>query len=478
MKLKNIFNLQKLYFLFISRRILSVGILKEKIFKVLIFIAIAVTITVSTVFLYFFLDDTDVSGQINFIYFVIKMQGVNIIVWTMIIFLFTRIIFLKKGDFLNITNQLPITHNERNSSFIFFELLMSLTIIFLISMAVIIAIVLRTDIHYIPLLICTVIFTSLTGYLLLQLINSIILYTLNVIKLEKVSSLVSILGFIVILVILYLDIVKSITNINYNTADFSHWSQFYIEMYSNYGFVVTFLIFVTISFLLLLFILYIPNNFGSEDNHYIKIKQPIKFRLTMFNLYILQISRRVENLTILIIAYFLAISLLFLDILNPLYAMFLVTTSGLYIYTQTDAIRINYYRFNYSAIKDYLNLITSQYIYILITSLPILILGLLINKGNFNLYDTLIIFGQLVLIIILATLIGILFPAKKDNPFSPFIGFLIMVIISGFISLILQFLDLSNLYNSILMLILYIFVIYISCLGLIKLKEEFLHEES
>ncbi|KMK76205.1 hypothetical protein AB990_13390, partial [Alkalihalobacillus pseudalcaliphilus] len=135
MKLKNIFNLQKLYFLFISRRILSVGILKEKIFKVLIFIAIAVTITVSTVFLYFFLDDTDVSGQINFIYFVIKMQGVNIIVWTMIIFLFTRIIFLKKGDFLNITNQLPITHNERNSSFIFFELLMSLTIIFLISMA-------------------------------------------------------------------------------------------------------------------------------------------------------------------------------------------------------------------------------------------------------------------------------------------------------------------------------------------------------
>ncbi|MBU8792561.1 hypothetical protein KM885_17745 [Oceanobacillus caeni] len=134
MKLKNIFNLQKLYFLFILRRILSVGILKEKIFKAFIFIATIVTITVTTVFLYNFLDDTDVSEQINFIYFIIKMQGVNIIVWTMIIFVFTRIIFLKKGDFLKITNQLPITHNERNSSFIIFELLMSLTIIFLISM--------------------------------------------------------------------------------------------------------------------------------------------------------------------------------------------------------------------------------------------------------------------------------------------------------------------------------------------------------
>lgn len=478
MKLKNIFNLQKLYFLFILRRILSVGILKEKIFKAFIFIATIVTITVTTVFLYNFLDDTDVSEQINFIYFIIKMQGVNIIVWTMIIFVFTRIIFLKKGDFLKITNQLPITHNERNSSFIIFESLMSLTIIFLISIAVIIAVVLRTNFHYIPLLICTIFFTSLTGYLLLQLINSIIIYVLNLIKLEKVSALVSILGFIVMLAILYLDIMQSINIINYKTGEFNHWSQFYIELYSNYGFIVTSLIFVIIIFVLLMIILYIPNNFGSEDNLYLKIKKPTKLRLTMFNLYILQISRRVENITTLIIAYFLSISLLILDILNPLYAMFLVTTSGLYIYTQTDSIRINYYRFNYSAIKDYINLIISQYLYILITSLPILILGLIINKGNVNLYDTLIIFGQLLLIIILSTLIGILFPAKKDNPFSPFIGFLIIVIISGFISLILQFLNFSKLYNSILMMILYIFVIYISCLGLKTLKEEFLHEDS
>ncbi|WP_340085183.1 hypothetical protein MHB50_09295 [Siminovitchia sp. FSL H7-0308] len=441
MKLKNIFNLQKLYFLFILRRILSVGILKEKIFKAFIFIATVVTITVTTFFLYNFLDDTDVSEQMNFIYFIIKMQGVNIIVWTMIIFVLTRMIFLKKGNFLKITNQLPITHNERNSSFIIFELLMSLTIIFLISIAVIIAVVLRTNFQYIPLLICTIFFTSLTGYLLLQLINSIIIYVLNLIKLEKVSALVSILSFIVMLAILYLDIMQSINNINFKTGEFNHWSQFYIELYSNYGFIVTSLIFVIIIFVLLFILFYIPNNFGSEDNLYLKIKKPTKLRLTMFNLYILQISRRVENITTLIIAYFLSISLLILDILNPLYAMFLVTTSGLYIYTQTDSIRINYYRFNYSAIKDYINLIISQYLYILITSLPILILGLIINKGNVNLYDTLIIFGQLLLIIILSTLIGILFPAKKDNPFSPIIGFLIIVIISGFISLILQFLN-------------------------------------
>src|SRR5699024_6449536 len=150
MKLKNIFNLQKLYFLFIFRRILSVGILKEKTFKAFLLIVTAVTITATTVFLYKLLDDSQVSEQINFIYFSIKMQAVNIIFWTMIIFVFSRIIFLKKGDFLKITNQLPITHNERNSSFIIFELLMSVTIICLISIALMMAVVLRTNLLYIP----------------------------------------------------------------------------------------------------------------------------------------------------------------------------------------------------------------------------------------------------------------------------------------------------------------------------------------
>lgn len=478
MTLKNIFKLQKLYFLFILRRVLSVGILKEKIFKIFILISTVATIIVTTVFLYDFLADGGVSEQVNFIYFIIKMQGVNIVVWTMITFIFIRIIFLKKGEFLKITNQFPITHNERNSSFIIFELLMSLTIILLISIAVIIAIVLRTNFYYFPLLICTIFFTSLTGYLLLQLINSIIIYILNSLNLEKISSLVSILSFIVVLGVIYLEIIQTMNNINYRTGEFNHWSQIFIELYSKYGFIVTSLIFIVIILLLLMMILYIPNNFSLEGDLYLKIKKPAKLRLTMLNLYILQISRRVENITTLIITYFLSITLLILNITNPLYAMFIVTTSGLYIYTHTDSIRINYYRFNYSAIKDYINLIISQYIYIFMASLPILILELLININNVNFYDNLNIFGQLFLVILLSTLIGILFPTKKENPFSPFIGFLIMIIISGFISLILQFLNFSKVYNNILMMSLYMFVIYISCLGLQKLKEEFLHEEN
>lgn len=52
----------------------------------------------------------------------------------------------------------------------------------------------------------------------------------------------------------------------------------------------------------------------------------------------------------------------------------------------------------------------------------------------------------------------ILFPTKKDNPF---------------LSLVLQFLNLPSLYYNLLMAGIYVMVVYISCVGLETLREEF-----
>ncbi|WP_017472494.1 hypothetical protein [Amphibacillus jilinensis] len=477
MKLQNIFNLQKLYYLFFIRKVLSVGILKERLFRVAAGIAAIVLTIGTTIFLYHFFDDSFVTEEVDFLYYLIQMQSLNIIVWTAVSFLLIKMLFLKRGSFLKITSQLPVTNQERSVSFLLFELIMSLTVIASVSLSYIIAILLRSSFSYLTLLICIIAFNSIIGHLFLQLLYVLVIRILELLKLTKLKSFISLLLFTGLLYFLYRDSMNAVMPVQ-NLGDFRHWSQGFVELHNMVGFTWSALVFALLSVILIFTILHIPNELHTEDNLYIKLKLPLINVLGLLNIYFMQLTRRVENYVTVTIVYCLSAFFLLSEIMNPLHALFLNVTTGLYMYSQTDRIRIIYFQLKYSAIKDYSCMIFSQFLFLLLISVPILMIQLFFYQTIFSINETLSIFLSLFLANIFSTLIGILFPGKKENPFSPFVGVLVMVIIAGAMTLLLQFLGLSEIYNQIIMGGIYLFMVYVSWVGLEKLKEEVIYAKN
>ena len=465
MKLQNISRLQKLYYLFFIRQVFRVGILKERFFRIVIgIVAIAVVIG-TTALMYNIFDDSYVPSGINLMRFLVQVQGINIFIWTIIIFVF-----------LKMTTQLPITNQERNTSLLWFELIMAMMVTGVVSFSHTFAIILRSGLTYATLLISSVIFTALINYLVLQLVYVFITYVLSALRLEKLKSMAVLLIFMCVLYFLYQDVMNTLIGDDSvaieDLMSRQHWSQFFIIIHEQYNFLVSLIVFLVCFVTFSSIILAIPNKLYTEEVLYSKVKLPFTRSFNLVNLYTLQHFRRIENYVIIILTYCVFILLSLSSIMNPLYALFLNLTLGLYSYAQTDSIRFLSFKLNYHAFKDYISLILSQMIYLAVISIPLIFIQLAVDSSQLIVNEL----GQLSLnlsfAVILSTGIGILFPATKENPFSPFIGILIVATITLAMTLILQTLNLPTFYQHLISLLVYLFVGYISWLGLVKLKED------
>ena len=169
MKLQNIFRLQKLYYLFFLRQVLSVGVLKEKLFRIL-FVGLAMGLLIMTfIFNYNLFDDSLVLPEIDWLSSLTRGRAIQVVTWTITAFIMIKLLFLKKGSFLKMTAQLPITNQERHLSLLVFELLMVLLLVILVSSSFAVAFFLRFGITSTMLLLSGSLFTCLTLYLMLQL---------------------------------------------------------------------------------------------------------------------------------------------------------------------------------------------------------------------------------------------------------------------------------------------------------------------
>lgn len=476
MKLQNIFRLQKLYYLFFIRQVLSVGVLKEKFFQIVIgFVCLGVTIG-TTMFFYNIFDDSNISYDLDLMRFLVQMQGINTFIWTIIIFVFLKILFLKKGSFLNMTTQLPITNQERNISLLWFELIMAMVVTGIVSFSYALAIMLRSGLTYAPLLVSSIIFTALINYLILQLLYVFITYILSLLKLEKLKSMAVLLIFMGVLYFLYQDVMATLIGDGSvaleDLMSRRHWSQFFIFIHEQYNFLLSLAVFSFCFIILTSITLMTPNKMYAEESLYINIKLPFTGRFNLVNLYTLQHFRRIENYATIILVYCVFIFLSLSSSMNPLYALFLNVTLGLYSYAQTDPIRLLSFKLDYCAFKDYVGLILSQVAYLIVIAIPLILVQFITDSPQLMISELAPLSLSLTFAVILSTCIGILFPATKENPFSPFMGVLIIAIITLAMTLILQFLNLSVLSRQLVLLAIHLFVGYMSYLGLVKLKED------
>ena len=113
MRYSKVCEITKIMFVFFQRNVLNVGLLNKKIFRLFI-IGVVVLLTAFLSFeLYNFFESTNSSQrQIDVI---LDSYSCSVFIWTFVAFIFVKILFMKKGSFLEFTDQMPVTKQEKKA---------------------------------------------------------------------------------------------------------------------------------------------------------------------------------------------------------------------------------------------------------------------------------------------------------------------------------------------------------------------------
>ncbi|WYJ97551.1 hypothetical protein DOK67_0001860 [Enterococcus sp. DIV0212c] len=472
MRLTKVISLFKLFYLFFVRKVTNIGLLKKKMFRVLLLFIIVSLVSVVTIGIYLFLNE--IGNQKLQAELILDVYTGNILMWTSIIFIFLKVLFMKSNQFLQMTFQLPVKNQERNTALLLFELVLSMICILLVSSGVVIAFIMKYQWIYIAKIFANVFFTSITIYLILQLIFSLLSWCVIVLHLQKFKTLIQFFSLLSIVAIFFVCYPIVIDNMLINYLDKIRNENVllgYSFILKQTNFFVTSLVFLLISFCLAVGILFIPNNEYITDNKNLPLKIKIN-KVNMFKLYFLCLYRNIENYSYMMISLTIYLYLLLFTNIQASLAFLIPTIVGIYLFIQTENIRWYYSKKEYNVFWDYFNLIFSQYLFLSIVSSPFVLVELLFKKNVKEIFSFCFV---LFLSILLFTLIGILFPPKRENPFSVFVGFVVVITITFVLAVILLIFNWSAIVNGLIMLLLIIITIYYSLNGLKKLQEDIRH---
>lgn len=475
MRYKKVFETIKLLNTFIQRNVFNIGVLKNKVFRYAIMLGVAALIMLAAFLLFAFFDMND--SSISQTTIVIDIYSITTMMWTFVIFLFMKILFMKKDSFLMFTQQLPITKRERNVAVLLFELLISITIITIISSSLVFALIYKYKFIFIGRLICNIFLSSILYYLILECIYSLINSVLCFFKLGKVRNVciycMLTIVFVVMYKIVYPEIVDSLL---FQYADGKTTSIVLIYSYimENTNILLTLISFVAITAILSIVILSLKNDDFISTSKYFKLSNKQSTNISLLKAYLLNFTRGIDTYNYLIISIFIYCLLTFTKVQNAIYSVLILSINGIYFYIQTDKLRFITFQKNYSVVKDYIYLIVSQIIYISVVAGFMVIVSTVIN-GQFT--PNLIIFFAIILSVIMFTLIGIIIPPKRENPFTVMIGFVVIFILLAVTVLICFISNFKMQYNIIILICVVMFSIYYSINGLMKLREESKYEK-
>lgn len=482
MRFSQVSQLVRLFFVYFFRKVLNVGLLKNPLFKIFLGLALVIMLFVMTGLMYVFF--TEVGNQNQEVDLILRVYSITIALWTIVIFIFLKILFSKSSQFLKMTFALPVNMKERNLALLLFEVFMTFFIITMISFSVAMALLIIYGSRYLGTIVSNTVYLSMSLYLMLQLLYSLLGWGLEKIKLSKIKTPLLFFTYTGCFLIFFNQSSKLSTQIlvSYlNKVDAPQYPMLiWDRLNSSLGFGMTTGIFILTATLLIAKLVYIPDYAYLQQNNFYKLFDFSKLfgfsrHLSYLWAYFLTMMRRTENFNFIVIAYLIFFYLIYVENYKwLLWPIFVFSVNGIYLYIQTEEIRFLQFKLGYSAWRDYLYLLLSQLMWGGMLSLPIFIMYL--YKGN-SILSLLYVFLLYVFSIVMFTMVGILFPPKKENPFSVFLSFFIVAVSFSVIGFSVFILNLPELWNKVALGFVFLASIFISIQGLLKLKEESQHEK-
>ena len=479
MRYKKIGNMVMLLFTFFKRSVMNFGILKSKLFRTVLLAGVAVVTLIMTILVYNLLDGSGMAMQLTRT--IMDVYSLTTAMWTFIIFMFMKILFLKKDSFMRFTTQLPITKSEKNVALVVFEITISLIIVNIIASSVVIAFLLKGGIRILPRVLCNVFFTCSNVYLILELFNRLVSWFVSIFEINKMKDTIITCVFLGILMILYSVILPKLTDgILFNYLDKKGTSIIALFSYimDKTHFIISAYLFIALVLALMAAICFIPDEGVDKTRQFISLKYNIERipfiskrleKNSMFASYFVNISRRADTLNLGIITIFSYIMAILVKIKQPEYAVMIYVINGLYMCIQTEGIRNILYQKYYDVVKDYLYMIFSQIVYLFVVSLPFMIISLFSGNGFRNI---MFMYGVMFLLTVFSTFIGIVFVPKRENPISVMIGMFATIVFVLIIALGIYILQIGKIGQILSILALSVIIIYYSLVGLVSLRKE------
>ena len=417
--------LLRLYHRFFLRKVFNTGILKDRRHRLLLLGLFAMATVTMSVLFYLFLDGS-VQRDENY-RFILSVYGLTTVLYTVLLFIFMKVLFLKSADLSLLTVQLPVTNQVRRSSLLTFEISTVFFGIFLLTLSFLSAFVVKTGGSYGSEILTAIVLTSITTYNLLNFAYLLFFWVLERLSIAVSQYFISSLLFTVLLILAvnmqsgWLD---SLIKGYFDQQDYLVMPLVLLYLAQKSHFLVSFFFFLMVNSGLIVLSYHLSTNQAIETKKYGNLFSFNLNRITLFKSYLIRVFRLKENqlLALLtVLGYALGV---YYQVEMRIFIFVFLSLNSAYAFIQTKSLRvIQKTAQTYVAIKEYSYLLTSHVVYMIVIASPFLLLDLGLRQDPLSL---LFFLGSAICSVIYLMLIGILFPPTHDNP---------MVIISSLLGL-------------------------------------------
>ncbi|WP_411954318.1 hypothetical protein ACKXGF_14055 [Alkalibacillus sp. S2W] len=474
MRLKPIKHLVQLYSTFFVRKILNFGVLKNPIIRVLLFIAFFLLMTVISLSVFMFFSEAVQTEEI--VRFLLNTYSSTIILWTIVVTIFLKVIFSKVDSFLRMTINFPVSNKERNFSVFLYETFISFAVIFLLSFSVVLSMLLIHQLAFIDILVVNLLYVSTITYLGLQVVSRFVSFVCFHLHMQKLFHIINISILVLIFSVVFRKAQSLVTDLSNDLIQGTNETDSILLLFQlaheEYGFLLTTIIYLSLVIVLLGMIIVIPDQSHMSNSKHILV---FDFNTnSMLRSYVLSTVRNMNTLNTIALVYLAALIMILFNLSEYiLYTTVILSFNSIYSFIHSQNLRKVLYRFNYLAWKDYLYLITSQLIIIYSVSLLLFVPGLITIQSMIHLIIPYVVVTFSVLIFVLA---GILFPPYNDNPFSVITSIAVVTIPILVIGISLTFLNLDLWLNIGTLIFFYTVIVLFSVQGLNNMKRGFRNE--
>lgn len=437
MRLAHVATLVRMFFVYFFRRVLSYGPLKNPGAR--LGLTALVIVTGAGMFLgaYQFLEGLLKPDSLPLL---ARLSSVSTVFWTLVIFLFIKILFMKSDKLLQFTLQLPTGHRERTAALMVYEagmVLSAITVLFLPLSSALLALL---GLSSLPYLASGLAIPAIITYLLASVLYNLTMMLMLRVGLGRQAHL-----FTAVLVALAIFVYNSYfpTFVQKISADYfksvvaNHYADVFTYILSRWGQGVMWLGFLGCAGVLLALVVVSSPRRYPEVHKFTRTSIPWP-QLAVWP-YLTALIRRWESWVTVGVAYACIVMLFFRgDDGTFLYGLGLLVTQGIYAFSATDSLRRlpGYHR---GAGSEVGLLLSAQLIQFVVAALPVALL-LALRPGE------LLFAGKVVLAcgsaIILTTLVGIIFPHDRDNPFAAFVSYGVCVLMITAVGIMVSVLQL------------------------------------
>lgn len=441
MRIQQVGLLVGFYFKFIRRRVLRKGILAAPAARIAAVILAATALVLLTGTAFFILKDLIADPAI--LSLMMHLSSLSSVLWVLVAFIFTKVLFLKSERMLSLTYHLPITGKERAVALVLFEALMVAVTISVLFTSSMVPLVLLHGIRALILIFWAIVCPVTVSYLLLNALYLGAQRLLGLVGFERARSVI-LLGAVSIAAGLYYgrSVKDTIAVANAYARGETLWttSTVFLHLTDKAGWLASLGVFLAVSALLLWLSITLTPHIYMPSQRHIPIPLPFVMHFPGLGPQLAMHVRSSDWMLAAILTLVLGSVCLLSDVAPPSLACGLLAFQGIGAYADTCRLRWIHPIRHPSALRAYIQLLGSQ-IVALMPLLTFLTAAGMIKGGEpaNHLTASLGILGG----VFLTTLIGILFPPDHDNPFSTAIGVAILASIGTLGILAVQVFSLS-----------------------------------